>query len=164
MRATLTLFTTIFFITFSGCSAKTKGFIEDLYSNTKTRSASKQDYSNSPRESQKIINQEKSIREVQDINNNYTIDETYKATGKIIDASYDKDIKLYMYVFLEDGNSDPISFYYDKDLKPIGKTVTISVKENFLTSISSERKTKRTLNKRIKSDIKTPIVEKINTL
>lgn len=155
------IFTTLIF---SGCTAKSKGFIEDLYSQTEVRTASKQNY-----ETQAPGNistsKEKTIEDNEKLEKNYiqNTSQVYQASGKIIDASYDKDVNLYVYAFLKSGESDPIIFYYDKDLRPIGSRVSVTVKDNFLTKISQE-KSQRTEQKRKKSTIKTPIVEKINTL
>ena len=157
---------------FTGCTAKTKGFIEDLYSETETRAAQNQDYAKNyekpkqvtPTTVKKVVHDE-SLETRTTLNNNYISDASnlYHGRGKIIDASFDKDVDLYIYAFLQNGTSDPITFYYNKDLRPIGNIVSISVKDNFLINISQEN-SNRTNQKRKKSDIKTPIVEKINTL
>ena len=165
------LFTILTIALFSGCSSRSKGFFEDIYSQTEVRSATSQDYSeikgaaNAPiikETQQKVKSSTKQDR-------SYTTNspEVYSATGKIIDADYDKDVNLYIYAFLKSGTSNPISFYYDKDLKPIGGVVTITVKDNFLTKISgvsSNSTSKRSNTKRKRSRIKTPVIEKINTL
>jgi hypothetical protein len=162
------LFTVLTISLITGCSSRSKGFFEDIYSATEVRSATSRDYSdikgaaNAP-----IIKDEPKEYKVQQ-NRSYTStsSEVYSATGKIIDADYDKDVNLYVYAFLKSGTSNPISFYYDKDLNPIGGVVTITVKDNFLTSISNSnlQKTQRTGTKRKRSRIKIPTIEKINTL
>ncbi len=163
------LFTFFIVILFSGCSAKSKGFIEDIYSQTEVRSATKQDYISikAPRNAPIIKDtpKDESLQERTKLNGNYISDasQIYKATGKIIDASYDKDVNLYIYAFVKSRESNPITFYYDKDLRPIGDIVTITVKDNFLTKISSE-KSQRSLQKRKRSIIEMPVVERINTL
>ncbi len=165
------LFTILTIALFSGCSSRSKGFFEDIYSATEVRSATSQDYSdikgaaNAPiiKKTQEEV--KSSTKEDRSYTSNSS--EVYSATGKIIDAAYDKDVNLYVYAFLKSGTSNPISFYYDKDLKPIGGVVTITVKDNFLTEISgnkSSSNSQRTNQKRKRSRIKTPIVEKINTL
>ncbi len=145
---------------FSGCTAKSKGFFEDIYSQTEVRSAGKGDYNtvqSQPTKQQPIAQQQ--ITQP-------TTTQIYKAEGKIIESNYDEDVELFVYVFLESGKENPMIFYYNKDLKSTGKKVNIIVKENFLTHISQDReiKNQRTEKKREKSMIKTPIVEKINTL
>ncbi len=152
-------------ILFSGCSAKSKGFIEDIYSQTEVRSATKQDYVSIKAPRNAPIIKDESLEKRTKLNGNYISDasQIYHATGKIIDASYDRDVNLYIYAFVKSKESNPITFYYDKDLRPIGGTVTITVKDNFLTDISSQQ-SQRSSQKRRKSDIETPIVEKINTL
>ncbi|HIP60304.1 MAG TPA: hypothetical protein EYH01_07760 [Campylobacterales bacterium] len=159
------LFALIIAALFSGCSAKSKGYFEDLYSATEVRSATNQDYS--------VIKAPKNAPIIRDIQpqsstKRYTSDvsQVYHGTGKIIDADYDKDVNLYVYAFLKSGTSNPITFYYDEDLNPIGGIVTITIKDNFLTSITNSQpeKSQRTNKKRKRSRIKTPIIEKINTL
>ncbi len=154
-------------LVFSGCTAKSKGFFEDIYSQTEVRSAGKGDYNTvqaQPKEAKKQTSQQpiKQDTPTQTIN----ISQAYKAEGRIIESNYDEDVELFVYVFLESGKETPIIFYYNKDLKSIGKKINITVKENFLTNISqnSEIKNQRTEQKRKKSTIKTPIIEKINTL
>ncbi len=154
---------------FTGCTAKTKGFIEDMYSETETISADNQDYTvNYDKKRQtikKVIKKDENLESRTTLNNNYISDASniYQGEGKIIDASFDKDVNLYIYVFLQSGESNPITFYYDKDLRPIGNILSITVKDNFLIKVSKESSS-RTNQKRIKSKIKPPIVEKINTL
>ena len=153
---------------FSGCSSRSKGFFEDIYSQTEVRSATQADYSEIKAAANAPIIQDEDVSRSTKYNKKYTADtsEVYSATGKIIDASYDKDVNLYVYAFVKSGTSNPISFYYDKDLNPIGGVVTITVKDNFLTSISNSnlQKTQRTGTKRKRSRIKIPTIEKINTL
>ncbi len=166
------LFTFIIAALFSGCSARSKGFFEDMYSATEVRSATNQDYATiKAAENAPILSEtqrEKEIKQQEKQNKSYTSEasQVYHGTGKIIDADYDKDVNLYVYAFLKSGTSNPISFYYDKDLKPIGGIVTITIKDNFLTSISSSssEKSQRSSKKRKRSRIKTPTIEKINTL
>jgi hypothetical protein len=162
------LFTLIIAALFSGCSARSKGYFEDLYSATEVRSATTQDYANI-----KAAKNTPIVTDVQDQastkqKNNYTSDasQVYHGTGKIIDADYDKDVNLYVYAFLKSGTSNPISFYYDEDLRPIGGIVTITIKDNFLTSITNNQpaKSQRSTKKRKRSRIKIPSIEKINTL
>jgi hypothetical protein len=160
----------------SGCSARTKGFFEDLYSQTEVRSATKQDYASIKAATNAPIISEDENKQKSKKSKAYSSETSkiYTATGKIIDADYDKDVNLYIYAFLKSGTALPISFYYDKDLRPIGNIVTITVKDNFLTEISSANKKSRSLKrsgakkrhwrKRKKSNIQTPYVEKINTL
>lgn len=151
-------------ILFSGCSAKTKGFIEDLYSDTEVVSASQQNY-NAPAAAPQP--QQNDIASRTTLHGNYISDaaKIYEGTGKIIDASYDRDVKLFIYAFVKTGESNPITFYYDKDLRPIGDEVTITVKDNFLTNIIRKNKVKTKINQiRQPSTIKTPTVEKIDTL
>ncbi len=149
---------------FTGCTAKTKGFIEDMYSETETISADNQDYTVNYKK-ERIIKKDENLESRTTLNNNYISDASnvYQGEGKIIDASFDKDVNLYIYVFLQSGESNPITFYYDKDLRPIGNILSITVKDNFLIKVSKESSI-RTNQKRIKSKIKPPIVEKINTL
>ena len=160
---------------FSGCSSKSKGFFEDLYSNTETRSASSQDYATVKATSTAPIIRETAYEQQQKSERKYSrskVSDSYQATGKIIEADYDRDVKLYVYTFLKSGSSNPISFYYDEDLRPIGRTMTVNVKENFLISKSIKESGKiertntehRRYKKRIKSRLNTPTVEKINTL
>jgi len=166
------LFAIFAIVLFSGCSSKSKGFFEDLYSQTEVRSATQEDYSSiKADENTPILTEtpkEKEIRLQEKLNNNYTSEasQVYHGTGKIIDVDYDNDVNLFVYAFLKSGTSNPISFYYDKDLRPIGKIVTITIKDNFLTSISggNVEKTQRTSKKRKWSKIKVPTIEKINTL
>ncbi len=167
MKYKIILLTIISIILFSGCTAKTKGFIEDLYSNNNTRSAQNSDYTEVTNKIIKTTNSK-----TQRVKQYNTLSGSYTATGKIIDASYDKDLNLYLYVFVKDGNYNPVTFYYNKNIEFLNTNVTITVKENFLKSISTNesietkdiKSHKRILKKRIRSDIKTPIVEKINTL
>ena len=162
------LFTLIIVALFSGCSARSKGFFEDIYSATEVRSATNQDYSViKGAENEPIIKDlqpQSSIKQ----NKNYTSDvsQVYHGTGKIIDADYDRDVNLYVYAFLKSGTSNPISFYYDKSLKSTDDTVTVTIKDNFLTKIlyNSPKKSQRSTTKRKRSRIKTPTIEKINTL
>jgi len=160
---------------FSGCSSKAKGFFEDLYSDTETRSATAQDYATVKATSTAPIIKETAYEQQQRNKQKYSrskVSDSYQATGKIIEANYDKDVKLYVYTFLKSGSSNPVTFYYDKDLRPIGRTMTINVKENFLISVSTKESEKvdrtntkhRRYKKRIKSRLNTPTVEKINTL
>ena len=163
---------------FSGCSSRSKGFFEDLYSNTETRSATAQDYAtvkvpkSAPIIRESAYEQQQKREERQSRSYPSKVSDSYHATGKIIEADYDKDVKLYVYIFLKSGSSNPISFYYDKDLRPIGRVMTINVKENFLISVSTTKSEKidrantthRRYKKRIKSNLNTPDVEKINTL
>jgi len=169
------LFALFTVVLISGCSSKSKGFFEDLYSQTEVRSATKQDYASIKSVTNKPIVNEVSQEESTKQNKSYSSNSSqiYTAKGKIIDADYDKDVNLYIYAFLKSGSSNPISFYYDKDLRPIGDIVTITVKDNFLTDISKgssttttkkNRAKKRNWKKRKKSNIQTPFVEKINTL
>jgi len=159
----------------SGCSSKSKGFFEDLYSKTEVVSASKQNYASIKSVSNEPIVKEEIEEENIKQNRSYSseVSKIYTATGKIIDADYDKDVNLYIYAFLKSGTAVPISFYYDKDLRPIGDVVTVTIKDNFLTEISKgEKKIKKTIKtkkvrswkKRKKSNIQTPYEEKINTL
>lgn len=167
MKYKIILLTIISTILFSGCTTKIKGFIEDLYSNNNTRSAQNSDYT---KVTNKIIKTTNS--KTQRVEQYNTLSGSYTATGKIIDASHDKDLNLYLYVFVKDGNYNPVTFYYDKSIEFLNTNVTITVKENFLKSISTNesietkdiKSHKRVLKKRIRSDIKIPIVEEINTL
>ncbi len=146
---------------FLGCSAKTKGFIEDIYSETEVRKAVDQDYVDRG----KTIAKKESISNSQKSSDSYidNISQIYSAKGKIIDASFDKDVNLYIYVFLEDGKSDPVIFYYNRDLRPIGKKVIVKVKDNFLQNITQEIPSKSG-NRKFNPSIKAPSVEKIETL
>jgi flagellar basal body L-ring protein FlgH len=170
----LVLFTVVLI---SGCSSKSKGFFEDLYSKTEVRSATKQNYASIKSATNVPIVNEVEEEESTKKNKNYSSDSSqiYTATGKIIDADYDKDVNLYIYAFLKSGTAVPISFYYDQDLRPIGDIVTVTIKDNFLTEYSKgtkkvkktrteKRSRKRSWKKRKKSNIQTPFVEKINTL
>ncbi len=163
------LFTLIIAALFSGCSARSKGFFEDIYSATEVRSATNKDYTEiKAPENASIIKDIEPESTDKKQSKGYISDasQVYHGTGKIIDADYDKDVNLYVYAFLKSGTSNPISFYFDKDLRPIGGVVTITVKDNFLTSISTNNSqpSQRTTTKRKRSRIKTPTVEKINTL
>jgi len=150
---------------FSGCSARSKGFFEDIYSATEVRSATNQDYAEikAPVNSS-IIKDDTETKQSKTYTSNTS--QVYHGTGTIIDADYDKDVNLYIYAFLKNGTSNPITFYSDKDLKSNSGVVTITVKDNFLTSISTNntQSTQKTSTKRKRSRIKTPTVEKINTL
>ncbi len=151
---------------FSGCTAKSKGFFEDIYSQTEERSAGKEDYNTvqSQQTVQPPIAQQQTKQPTRtQINKTSQI---FKAEGKILESNYDEDVELFIYVFLESGKENPMIFYYNKDLKSIGKKISITVKENFLTNISQNReiKSQRTEKKRERSKIKAPIIEKINTL
>lgn len=161
------LFTLIIAALFSGCSARSKGFFEDMYSDTEVRSATNQDYLEIKAPANASI-----IKDIQSEpdtkqSKSYSSDasQVYHGTGKIIDADYDKDVNLYVYAFLKSGTSNPISFYFDKDLRPLGKVVTITIKDNFLTSISTNNSqtSQRTTKKRKRSRVKTPTIERINT-
>jgi flagellar basal body L-ring protein FlgH len=171
------LFALLVVVLISGCSSRSKGFFEDLYSKTEVISASKQNYASIKSVSNEPIVKETIDEENTKQNRNYSSDATkiYTATGKIIDADYDKDVNLYIYAFLKSGTAVPISFYYDQDLRPIGDIVTVTIKDNFLTEYSKgtkkvkktrteKRSRKRSWKKRKKSNIQTPFVEKINTL
>lgn len=157
----------ILFITLllSGCSAKSKGFFEDIYSQTEVRSATKQDYTTINTSKNAPIIKDEPLETRTKLNGNYISDasQVYEATGQIIDASYDKDVNLYVYAFVKSGESNPITFYYDKDLRPIGQKMTITVKDNFLTKYA-KGSTKINSGKRKDSSIKTPTIEKIDTL
>ncbi len=146
---------------FSGCTAKSKGFFEDIYSQTEVRSAAKADYV-----TVQTNKEQTRTKPIQIANHTNNTSQIYKARGKILESNYDEDVELFVYVFLENGKESPIIFYYNKDLKSTGKKVNIIVKENFLTHIAQEKdiKNQRTEKKREKSTIKAPIVEKINTL
>ncbi|MCH9814315.1 MAG: hypothetical protein K0U47_10300 [Epsilonproteobacteria bacterium] len=152
-------------LVFSGCTAKTKGFFEDIYSQTETRSANKQDYATIKNVKNAPIIKDTPIESRTKLNGNYISDasQIYQATGTIIDTTYDKDVNLYVYAFIKNGESNPITFYYDKDLRPIKSKVSITVKDNFLTKIS-RHSTKIKTGKRKSSTIKVPTVEKIDTL
>ncbi len=151
---------------FSACTAKSKGFFEDIYSQTEVRSAAKGDYVTVQSKKETIIQESTRTKSIETNNQINSTSQIYKAKGKILESNYDKDVELFVYVFLENGQENPIIFYYNRDLKSTGKKVNIIVKENFLTHISEDGKTKnqRTEKKREKSTIKAPIVEKINTL
>ena len=164
----------IFAITLlSGCSSRSKGFFEDIYSATEVRSATSQDYSNvKSARNAPIIVEEKSYDEAraETKKSSRYIDnssQVYHASGKIVDVSYDRDVNLYVYAFVKSGTSNSITFYSDEDLKPIDRTFTITVKDNFLTSHTvnnPSNNSQRTDTKRKRSRIKAPIIEKINTL
>jgi len=169
------LFALLAVVLISGCSSKSKGFFEDLYSKTEVVSASKQNYASIKSASNVPIVNEETEEETKKQNRNYSSETSkiYTATGKIIDADYDKDVNLYIYAFLKSGTAVPISFYYDQDLRPIGDIVTVTIKDNFLTEISkgtkkvkkaTRVKKRRSWKKRKKSNIQTPYEEKINTL
>jgi hypothetical protein len=163
---------------FSGCSARSKGFFEDIYSATEERSATQADYSaikaakNAPIITDTQRDEEVKLRKERQKAYSSNSSEIYKATGKIIDVDYDKDVNLYIYAFLKTGTANPISFYYDEKIEQIGNIVTVTIKDNFLTSISenhsildkNSKKVQRTKTKRRRSRIKVPIVERINTL
>ncbi len=171
MKIKLLLTTIIITSQFTGCSSRSMGALEDLYSATEVRSATAEDYSDV-----KIVRNAPIIKETtQEQNKRATrayekVKEKpviQKVTGKIIDKSYDRDVKLFIYAFLEETTSNVISFYSYKDLKQDGSTITVTIKDNFLIeSVDLEKLKPKTIRgiRRKRSRVKVPVVEKINTL
>jgi len=171
MKVKILITTIIIGMQFIGCSSRTMGSFEDLYSATEVRSATAKDYSDIKAAGNKPIiketTQEKQQREYKSYDQVEEKSIVHTASGKIIDKSYDRDVKLFIYAFLEDTKSNPISFYSYKDLKQDGKIITVKIKDNFLIDTKAIIKTKSKKIKGIKrkrSRVKVPIVEKINTL
>ncbi|OQX74503.1 MAG: hypothetical protein B6D59_02345 [Campylobacteraceae bacterium 4484_4] len=162
MKSIVKIVTIILVLLFSGCSRKMTT-LEDVFTQEEVRHAS-QPESETPKEAHPpspALEELKSLPPSAEA-------EIVNESGYIIERSWDEDLNLYTYTFIDKSRTRPLVFFstkkipYDQDL-----LYQITIKENLLTKIqaigSSERKKlkKRTLKRKV-DWIKTPKPEKID--
>jgi len=96
-----------------------------------------------------------------------------KLTGRIVQTSFDSEVKLYVYNFLPENTQGYTVFYYDQKLTfPTSTLLDVNILDNYLMtvkkhmnkpSLSVAEKKKYIKHKKINTHIREAIEEKINT-
>ena len=162
---------TLLTILLTGCSTHSPlESFEDIYTNTTVIKPTSKNYSTSAQANTAPI-----IKEV--IPSTSTVLEQksvqVKLTGRIINTSFDDEVKLYVYTFLADDTQEHTIFYYDQKLTyPTSTLLDVNILDNYLItatkhlnkpSLSISEKKKYIKHKKRNTNIREAIEEKINT-
>ncbi len=156
---------------FSACSYRDGSIFEDIYTDTEVIKPSAHNYGSEIDKNTTPIIKEKVKTP--------TSSEKHKSVhlqkrGRITNVTFDDEVKLYVYTFVNESNGEYTIFYYDKKLNfPSNILVDVDILDNYLitankhTPPASEtitQKKKYIKHKKINHRIKEAIEEKIDTL